>query len=151
MPFGQFHIKVQSGTDAMGAVQVWRLVCTGHSLLLRRLPIMMAMYRGIPDVKTWSEAVFSGHFGPMGIGAIFISTLASQFLLQHIAGNPSTTADQQHQIEYYLKDLQRVFSGFDTLSTRDVTKSSATQRAGRAGREVRFSSYRYVSIGRFLT
>jgi HrpA-like RNA helicase len=26
--------------------------------------------------------------------------------------------------------------------TRDITKSSATQRAGRAGREVRFSCYR---------
>lgn len=32
----------------------------------------------------------------------------------------------------------QAFSGFDTLLTRDVTKSSATQRAGRAGREVRF-------------
>jgi len=28
----------------------------------------------IPDVKNWREAVFTGHFGPMGIGAIFIST-----------------------------------------------------------------------------
>jgi HrpA-like RNA helicase len=27
--------------------------------------------------------------------------------------------------------------GFDTLLTRDITKSSAMQRAGRAGREVR--------------
>lgn len=26
--------------------------------------------------------------------------------------------------------------GFDTLLTRDITKSSAMQRAGRAGREV---------------
>ena len=34
-----------------------------------------------------------------------------------------------------------VFSGFDTLLTRDITKSSATQRAGRAGREVRLYSY----------
>jgi HrpA-like RNA helicase len=51
----------------------------------------------------------------------------------------------------HLKDLQRVFSGFDTLLTRDITKSSATQRAGRAGREVRFSSYRYVSFNRKLS
>ena len=100
MPFGQFHLNVQSGADAMGAVHVWRLVVLAILvLLLRRLPIMMAMYRWIPDVKTWREAVFSGHFGPMGIGAIFISTFASQFLIQNISGNPSTTADQQHQIE----------------------------------------------------
>lgn len=109
MPFGQFHLNVQSGTDAMGAVQVWRLVVLAILvLLLRRLPIMMAMYRWIPDVKTWREAVFSGHFGPMGIGAIFISTLASQFLIQNIAGNPSTTADQQHQLEMVSQMIQPI-------------------------------------------
>jgi NhaP-type Na+/H+ or K+/H+ antiporter len=30
----------------------------------------MAMCRWIPDVKMWREAVFSGHFGPTGIGVI---------------------------------------------------------------------------------
>ena len=110
MPFGQFHLKkVSQSGDAMGDVQVWRLVVLAILvLLLRRLPIMMAMYRWIPDVKTWREAVFSGHFGPMGIGAIFISTLASQFLLQHISGNPSTTADQQHQIELVSQMIQPI-------------------------------------------
>ena len=109
MPFKQFHLNVQSGTDPMGAVQVWRLVVLAILvLLLRRLPIMMAMYRWIPDMKTWREAVFSGHFGPMGIGAIFISTLASEFLLQHIAGNPSTTADQQHQLEIVSQMIQPI-------------------------------------------
>ena len=110
MPFGQFHLHVQTGTgDAMGAVQVWRLVVLAVLvLLLRRLPIMMAMYRWIPDVKTWREAVFSGHFGPMGIGAIFISTLASEFLIHHINGNPSTTADQQHQIEMVSQMIQPI-------------------------------------------
>ena len=109
MPFGQFHLHVQSGTEAMGAVQVWRLVVLAALvLLLRRLPIMMVMYRWIPDVKTWREAVFSGHFGPMGIGAIFLSTLASEFLLQHIAGNPSTTANQQHQLEMVSQMIQPI-------------------------------------------
>ena len=69
---------------------------------------MMAMYRWIPDVKTWREAVFSGHFGPMGIGAIFISTLASEFLILHIDGNPSTTADQHHQIEMVSQMIQPI-------------------------------------------
>jgi NhaP-type Na+/H+ or K+/H+ antiporter len=110
MPFNQFHLNVQSGTDdAMGAVQVWRLVVLAILvLLLRRLPVMMAMYRWIPDVKTWREAVFSGHFGPMGIGAIFISTLASQFLIQHIDGNSSTTADQQRQIVMVSQMIQPI-------------------------------------------
>lgn len=109
MPFNQFHLHVQTGTGAMGAVQVWRLVVLAILvLLLRRLPIMMAMYRWIPDVKTWREAVFSGHFGPMGIGAIFISTLASDFLLQHIDGNPSTTASQRLQLEMVSQMIQPI-------------------------------------------
>ena len=109
MPFGQFHLNAQSGADAMGAVHVWRLVVLAILvLLLRRLPIMMAMYRWVPDVKTWREAVFSGHFGPMGIGAIFISTLASQFLIEYIADNPPTTADQHHQLEMVSQMIQPI-------------------------------------------
>jgi hypothetical protein len=151
MPFNQFHLNVHqsSGTtddDPMGAVQVWRLVVLAVLvLLLRRLPVMMAMYRWKPDVKTWREAVFSGHFGPMGIGAIFISTLASQFLIQQIDGNPSTTADQRRQIEIVSQMIQpiivfmvicsitilgfslgrRVHSVSRTWSRRDTTGSRA--------------------------
>jgi NhaP-type Na+/H+ or K+/H+ antiporter len=45
-------------------------------LLLRRLPFMLAAYRWIPDIKTFREAAFTGWFGPMGVGAVFIATLA---------------------------------------------------------------------------
>ena len=72
---------------------------------------MMGMYRWIPDVKTWREAVFSGHFGPMGIGAIFISTLAHEFLHNYVADNPSTTTSddyQRHQIERVIDVIQPV-------------------------------------------
>ncbi|POW00113.1 hypothetical protein PSHT_13231 [Puccinia striiformis] len=52
--------------------------CTGFSIiLLRRLPIMIIMQKIVPDLKTNREAVFSGHFGPIGVGALFISTLAT--------------------------------------------------------------------------
>lgn len=30
----------------------------------------------IPDITTWREALFAGHFGPIGVGAIFVSILA---------------------------------------------------------------------------
>ncbi|KDQ50509.1 hypothetical protein JAAARDRAFT_582100 [Jaapia argillacea MUCL 33604] len=74
MPFHDFHSPELS-------LSVWRLVVIGILiLLLRRLPIMIALYKWIPDVKTFREAVFSGHFGPMGIGAVFISTLAAEQL-----------------------------------------------------------------------
>jgi NhaP-type Na+/H+ or K+/H+ antiporter len=45
-------------------------------LLLRRLPFMLACYRWIPDIRTFREAAFTGWFGPMGVGAVFIATLA---------------------------------------------------------------------------
>jgi sodium/hydrogen antiporter len=92
MPFADFD-------QAYLSISVWRLVVIAILvLLLRRLPIMMALYKFIPDVKTFREAVFSGHFGPMGVGelcsrlyafsfanelvvgAVFISTLAVKYL-----------------------------------------------------------------------
>lgn len=36
----------------------------------------MLLYRWIPDLKTAREAAFVGWFGPMGVGAVFIATLA---------------------------------------------------------------------------
>ena len=55
----------------------WRLVVLGLLVLLfRRLPIMLALKPVIPDVKTWREAMFAGHFGPIGVGAIFVAILA---------------------------------------------------------------------------
>ena len=70
IPFNEFN-NVDTGLTS------WRLVVIALLvMLLRRLPIMIALYRWIPEVKTFREAVFSGHFGPMGVGAVFISTLA---------------------------------------------------------------------------
>ncbi|KAJ7162966.1 Sodium/hydrogen exchanger family-domain-containing protein [Mycena filopes] len=86
MPFASFQ-------DAAGTtLQVWRLVVLAVCvLLLRRLPIMVALYRWIPDIKTAREAIFTGHFGPIGVGAVFISTLATEVLLE----SPKSTEDPQ--------------------------------------------------------
>ena len=74
MPFNEFS------NDEL-TLSVWRLIVIAILvLLLRRLPIMLALYKFIPDVKTFREAVFSGHFGPIGVGAVFISTLAAEKL-----------------------------------------------------------------------
>ncbi|KAF8162510.1 Sodium/hydrogen exchanger family-domain-containing protein [Mycena galopus ATCC 62051] len=86
MPFSSFQNPV--GTT----LQVWRLVVLAVCvMLLRRLPIMVAIYRWIPDIKTFREAVFSGHFGPIGVGAVFISTLATEVLLD----DPRSAEDDQ--------------------------------------------------------
>ncbi|KAF9465385.1 Sodium/hydrogen exchanger family-domain-containing protein [Collybia nuda] len=74
MPFSSFQ------NEDLG-LSVWRLIVIAILvLILRRLPVMIALYKWIPDVKTFREAIFSGHFGPIGIGAIFISTLASEVI-----------------------------------------------------------------------
>jgi Na(+)/H(+) antiporter len=55
----------------------WRLVVISlFVIFFRRIPIMLALKPIIPDVKTWREALFAGHFGPIGVGAIFVAILA---------------------------------------------------------------------------
>ncbi|KAI7615643.1 Na+/H+ antiporter, partial [Hortaea werneckii] len=58
-------------------LDVWRLVVIAILVLFfRRIPIMVALKPVIPDIKTWREALFAGHFGPIGVGAIFVAILA---------------------------------------------------------------------------
>ncbi|KAA8914878.1 Sodium/hydrogen exchanger family-domain-containing protein [Sphaerosporella brunnea] len=55
----------------------WRLVVIAIMVILfRRIPIMVALKPVIPDIKTWREALFAGHFGPIGVGAVFVAILA---------------------------------------------------------------------------
>lgn len=44
-------------------------------LLLRRIPIVFTLYKCklLPLVRTTTEALFVGHFGPMGVGALFLA------------------------------------------------------------------------------
>ncbi|KAK3684634.1 hypothetical protein LTR37_020098 [Vermiconidia calcicola] len=42
-------------------------------LTCRRIPIVLAVYKWIPDIRTLREALFCGHFGPMGLGGIFLA------------------------------------------------------------------------------
>jgi NhaP-type Na+/H+ or K+/H+ antiporter len=57
LPFAQFDLP-DLGVD------LWRLIALFVGiLLLRRIPCLLAVYKWIPDVKTWREALFCGHFG----------------------------------------------------------------------------------------
>ncbi|KAI0247451.1 Sodium/hydrogen exchanger family-domain-containing protein [Lactifluus subvellereus] len=74
MPFDSF-------SDETLSLSVKRLVCVSVLvLLLRRLPVIIGLFRWIPDIKSLREALFSGHFGPIGVGAIYTSTLAMEAL-----------------------------------------------------------------------
>jgi sodium/hydrogen antiporter len=70
IPWEQYN-NAAIGLDA------WRLTAIAILVILfRRIPIMMVLKPVIPDVKTWREALFAGHFGPIGVGAIFVAILA---------------------------------------------------------------------------
>ncbi|KZV73094.1 hypothetical protein PENSPDRAFT_318780 [Peniophora sp. CONT] len=70
LPFDQFN-------EPELGVTPWRLVVLFIAVLfLRRIPSLLLLYRWIPEIRSWREALFTGHFGPMGVGAIFVSTLA---------------------------------------------------------------------------
>lgn len=45
-------------------------------LFLRRIPFLLMVYKFVPEISSWKEALLSGHFGPMGVGAVFVSSLA---------------------------------------------------------------------------
>ncbi|TKX22052.1 putative Na(+)/H(+) antiporter [Elsinoe australis] len=71
IPWEQFDAERILGLTA------WRLVVVALLVLFfRRIPIMLALKPIIPDIKTWREALFCGHFGPIGVGAIFVAILA---------------------------------------------------------------------------
>lgn len=69
IPWDQFN-------NADLGLSAWRLsVIAILVIFFRRIPVMLLMKPLIPDVKTWREALFAGHFGPIGVGAIFVAIL----------------------------------------------------------------------------
>ncbi|KAI1772556.1 alkali metal cation/H+ antiporter Nha1 C terminus-domain-containing protein [Hypoxylon cercidicola] len=94
IPWDQYN-NVDIGLSA------WRLVVMAiFVILFRRIPIMMALKPLIPDVKTWREALFAGHFGPIGVGAIFVALLA-RGELEHETSIPEPEIPAPGTNEYY--------------------------------------------------
>ncbi|KAJ7628003.1 Sodium/hydrogen exchanger family-domain-containing protein [Mycena polygramma] len=97
MPFDAFN------TPALG-ITPWRLVVLVLAILaLRRIPSVLLLYRWVPEIRTWKEALFTGHFGPvcMGVGAVFVSTLALSRL-------PAPHDPPQNQQELLAATLQPI-------------------------------------------
>lgn len=70
------------GNAALGLAP-WRLVVIAILILVfRRLPILIILKPVMPAIKTYREAVFSGWFGPMGVGAVFLSMVAKEQLTE---------------------------------------------------------------------
>ena len=55
----------------------WRIVVLGLSIIIfRRLPWVVALMKTIPAITSFSEALFAGWFGPIGVGAVFYIQVA---------------------------------------------------------------------------
>lgn len=97
LPFDQFN------SPELG-ITPWRLVVLLIAILaLRRIPPLLLLYKSVPEIANWREALFSGHFGPMGVGAIFVSTLALTRL-------PTPQSPPQNQAEHLAATLQTIVS-----------------------------------------
>ncbi|KAF6761181.1 Sodium/hydrogen exchanger family-domain-containing protein [Ephemerocybe angulata] len=87
IPFNEFTIP------ELG-ISPWRLIVLAIGILfLRRIPAILMLYKFIPEISSWKEALFCGHFGPMGVGAVFISTLAI-----HKLGEPHVALETQRDV-----------------------------------------------------
>jgi sodium/hydrogen antiporter len=59
LPFDQFDIS------ELG-ISPWRLVLLVLVIIaLRRIPCLLILYKWLPEVSNWREALFCGHFGPV--------------------------------------------------------------------------------------
>lgn len=97
LPFADFN------SPALG-IEVWKLVGLFAAILaLRRIPPLLLLYKWVPEINGWKEALFSGHFGPMGVGAVFVSTLALTRL-------PEPHSPPRNQEEYLAATLQTIVS-----------------------------------------
>ncbi|TID30000.1 hypothetical protein CANINC_001512 [Pichia inconspicua] len=79
--------------DTVLGLNCWRLICLAIVVLfLRRLPAVLLTKKINPDIKNWKEAFFVGHFGPIGVGAVFAAIIAISELeadVLHISHGPS--------------------------------------------------------------
>lgn len=95
LPFQNFHVP------GLG-ITPWRLATLCVAILfVRRIPAMFVLYKWIPEIRNWKEALFTGHFGPMGVGAVFVSTLALHKL-------PSPRYPPETQQDYLALMLQPI-------------------------------------------
>ncbi|EMC92091.1 hypothetical protein BAUCODRAFT_275912 [Baudoinia panamericana UAMH 10762] len=56
-------------------------------IAFRRIPIVLLLYRWIPDIRTFQEALFCGHFGPMGLGGLFLA-IEARAMLENESATP---------------------------------------------------------------
>jgi NhaP-type Na+/H+ or K+/H+ antiporter len=105
----------------LGAVAPWsqflnndivslpRLLCLGASIILfRRIPVILALYKHIPQVQDIHQAAFMGFFGPIGVSAMFYLYLTLEFLRNgilvdgHVRDDVKQLADALYIVVWFL-------------------------------------------------
>ncbi|KAI6026254.1 Sodium/hydrogen exchanger family-domain-containing protein [Pisolithus microcarpus] len=95
LPFSSYN-------SAELGITPWRLICFLIAILvLRRIPPLLLLYRFVPEISSWKEALFSGHFGPMGVSAVFVSALA----LTRLPTPENPPADQQQRLAAMIQPI----------------------------------------------
>jgi Na(+)/H(+) antiporter len=114
----------QYNSAALGLTP-WRLVVIAiFVILFRRIPIMMLLKPVIPDITTWRESLFAGHFGPIGVGAIFVSILARADLETDGGATPLAALPDPSSPHYNLIALIWPITTFLVISSIVVHGSS---------------------------
>lgn len=81
----------------------WRLVILGLVIIfLRRIPAALMAKPFVPAIKTWKEAIFVGHFGPVGVGGIFCSIITKDAIEKHFTKGEIPIDDIDPSVPYYM-------------------------------------------------
>ncbi|KAJ1859925.1 hypothetical protein LPJ73_001620 [Coemansia sp. RSA 2703] len=71
-----------------GVLTPWRIaVVVVAIMLVRRLPLLMALYKLIPAIQNWQSALFAGWFGPIGVSAVFYAVETIKQVEEHADSN----------------------------------------------------------------
>lgn len=98
-------IPWQNFNDGSIGTNIWRLIILAIVVIfLRRIPAVLMLKSFIPDIKSWREAVFIGHFGPIGVGAVFAAILARKELEESVSHHetPLTEMPERGSPEWQL-------------------------------------------------
>ena len=92
-------------------IPIYRLVFLGVLILLfRRIPVVLAMHKYIPEIEHFHQAAFVGFFGPIGVSAIFYLYVSLDFLQGvTVDGTPEGALREDAK---HLQDVMRVVIWF---------------------------------------
>ena len=96
---------------ANDVIPIYRLIFLGVLILLfRRIPVVLAMHKYIPEIEHFQQAAFVGFFGPIGVSAIFYLYVSLDFLYGvTVDGTPEGAMREDAK---HLQDVMRVVIWF---------------------------------------